>query len=88
MRRPPGPQDEDHDDVDKHCNNNNSDDNDDHLGAAETNAGERDGTDCYLAPFDKTTIWYVVVAMVEWPRGAELIFSGDLNVDLERTGGQ
>ena len=26
--------------------------------------------------------------MVEWPRGTELLFAGDLNVDLERTGGQ
>ena len=37
---------------------------------------------CYLAPFDNTTIWYVEAAMVEWTRGAELIFAGDINVDL------
>ena len=42
----------------------------------------------YLSPFDNTTIRYVEAAMVEWPRGAELIFSGDLNVDLERMGGR
>ena len=42
----------------------------------------------YLAPFDNTTIRYVEAAMVEWPRGAELIFAGDLNVDPERTGGR
>ena len=41
---------------------------------------------CYLAPFDNTRIWYVEAAMVEWPRGADLIFAGYLNVDLERMG--
>ena len=43
---------------------------------------------CYLSPFDNTTIRYVEAAMVDRPRGAELIFAGDLNVDLERTSGQ
>ena len=43
---------------------------------------------CYLAPFNNTTIRYVETAMVEWPSGAELIFAGDLNFDLERTGGR
>ena len=43
---------------------------------------------CYLAPFDNTTIRYMEAAMVEWPRGAELVFAGDLNVELERTGGR
>ena len=79
-RRPP-----DHDNVDKHYDD---DDNDDHRGAAETNAGESDGANCYLAPFKNTTIWYVVTAMVEWPRVAETIVVEDLNVDLERTGVQ
>ena len=41
--------------------------------------------ECYLAPFDNTTIRYVEAAMVEWPRAAEQIFAGDLNVDMERT---
>ena len=40
----------------------------------------------YLAPGNNTMIWYVEAAMVEWPRGADLIFAGDINVDLERTG--
>ena len=89
MRRPPHPQYDDRDDrsdVDEHCNDD--DDNDDHRGSVETNAGERDGADCYLAPFDNTTIRYVVAAMVDWPRGAEMIFAEDLNLDLERTGGR
>ena len=80
IRRPPCPQDNDRDDVDKHRGNDNQ------RGAVETNVGESDGADCYLAPFDSTMIWYVVSAMVEWSRGAELIFVGYLNVDLERTG--
>ena len=42
MRRPPQPQDNDHDDVDKHCDNDNGDNIDDHRGAVETNAGESD----------------------------------------------
>ena len=81
MRRPPRPQDNDGDNDD--CN-----DNDDHRGAVETNAGKSNGSDCYLAPFDNTTIRYVVAAMVDWPRGAEMVFAGDLNLDLERTGGR
>ena len=88
IRRPPFSQYNDRNDVDEHRNNNSGNDNDDHRRAVETNAGESDGADCYLAPFKNTTIWYVVAAMVEWPRGAELIFLGELNVDLERTGGQ
>ena len=75
MRRPPRPQDDDRDD-------NNGDNNDDHRRAVETNTGESDGADCYLSLFDNTMIRYVVVAMVEWSIGAEIIFSGDLNVDL------
>ena len=86
-RRPPRPQDYDGDDVDEHRDENDGNDDDDHYGAVETNAGEIDGADCYLAPFDNTMILYVVVAMVEWPWLAELIFAGYLNVDLERTGG-
>ena len=43
---------------------------------------------CYLALFNNTTIIYVEAAMVEWPRGVELIFAEDLNLYLERTGGQ
>ena len=43
---------------------------------------------CYLSPFDNTKIWYVEAAMVDCRRGAELIFAGDLNVDLERISGQ
>ena len=38
MRRPPRPQDNGRDDVDKH-----HDDNNDHCRAVETNAGESDG---------------------------------------------
>ena len=53
----------------------------------ETNTGERDGAECYLELFAITTIWYVVAAMVQWQIGAEHIFAGDLNMDLERTGG-
>ena len=64
MRRPPRPQDNNRDDVEKH-----RDDDDNHRKAVETNAGERDGANCYLEPVDNTTIWYVVAAMVEWPRG-------------------
>ena len=42
---------------------------------------------CYLEPFNNKTIRYVEAVMVEWPSGADLIFAGDLNLDLERTGG-
>ena len=42
----------------------------------------------YLSPFDNTTIRYVDAAMVKWPRESELIFAGDLNVYLKRTGGR
>ena len=42
----------------------NGGDYDDHRGAAETNAGESNGDDCYLALFTNTTIRYVVTAMV------------------------
>ena len=45
MRRPPRPQDDDRDDIDKHCNDDNSNDNDYHCGAVEMNAGESDGAD-------------------------------------------
>ena len=88
MRRPPRPQDDNRDDVDEHRDGKNGDNNDDHRGAVETNAGERDRANCYLALFNNTTIWHVVAAMVEWSRGAELIFVGDLNVDLEIIGGR
>ena len=42
----------------------------------------------YLAPGDGTTIRDVEAEMGEQPRGAELIVAGDLNADLERTGGR
>ena len=87
-RRPPRPQDYNRDDVHKHCDNDDGNDNDNHCGAVVANAGESNRADCYLEPFDNTKIRYVVAAMVEWPMGAELIFAGDLNVDLERTGGR
>ena len=88
LRRPPCPQEDDHNDVDKNRKDDNSNNDDDHRGAVVTNTGEINGADCYLAPFDNTNIRYVVTTMVEWPRGEELIFAGDLNVDLERTGGR
>ena len=88
MKRPPRPQDENRNDVGKHRDNDNGDDNGDHRRAVEMNVLESDWADCYLAPFNNTTIRYVLAAMVEWPRGAELIFAGDLKVDLERTGGR
>ena len=124
MRRPPRPQDDDRNNVDKHYDNANGEEDDDHHGEVEKNEGESDGPDknrdshafvveaiiqfkangialhletgdrrwyivgCYLAPFNNTMIWYVEAAMVEWPRGADLIFAGDLNMDLDRTGGQ
>ena len=43
MRRPPLPQDDDRDDVEKHRDDNNGDDH--HRGAVETNAGEIDGAE-------------------------------------------
>ena len=45
MRRPPRPQDNDCDDVDEHRDNDDGDDDENHRGAAETNAGESDGDD-------------------------------------------
>ena len=62
IRRPPRPKDDNCDDVDEHRDDN--DDNKDHRGAAETNAEESNGADCYLALFSNTTIRYVVAAMV------------------------
>ena len=64
MRRPPCPQDDNRNDVNGHRDDNGGGDNDDHNGAVETNSGESDRANCYLAPFDNTTIRYVVVAMV------------------------
>ena len=68
MRRPPRPQDNNRDDVEKHRDDvnghRNGDDGNDHRRAVETSTGERDGDDCYLAPFDNTATWYVVAAMV------------------------
>ena len=65
IRRPPRPKDDDRDDVDEHCDNNDDDDEDDnHRRAVETNAGESDWANCYLALFTKKTIQYVVAAMV------------------------
>ena len=88
-RRTPRPQEDDRDNVDEDCNDDDDeDDNNDHRRAVETNAGKSDGAECYLSPFDNTTIWYVVAAIVEWPRGEELIFAGVLNVDLDRMGGR
>ena len=43
MRRPPRPQDDNHDEADKH--RDDDDDDKDHRGAAETNAGESDRDD-------------------------------------------
>ena len=60
MRRPPFPQDDD-------CDNDDDDDDDDddeHRRAVETNTGESNRDDCYLEPFDNTTIRFVVAAMV------------------------
>ena len=85
--RPSCPKDYDRDDVDEHRNDDDDNDDEDHHGAVETNARESDRADCYLALFANTTIQYVVAAMVQWPMGAEHIFAGDLNLDLERTGG-
>ena len=45
MRRPPRPQDDDGDDVDKHRKNDDGDDNYDHRGVVETNVGESNGGD-------------------------------------------
>ena len=43
---------------------------------------------CSLEPGDKTTIRDVEAAMAEKPIGVELIFTGDLKVDLEKAGGR
>ena len=60
IRRPPHPQDDDRDVVDKNRDDDDGDDNDDHRGAVEINAGESDGADCYLALFANRTFRYVV----------------------------
>ena len=88
MRRPPSPQDDDRNNFDKDRDHDDEDDNDDHRGVVETNVGGSDGKECYPSLFDNTTIRYLAAAMVEWPRGAELIFAGDLNVELEITSGR
>ena len=59
----PHPKNDDRNNVDEH-RDDDDDDNDDHIGAVETNAGESDGAYCYLTLFAKTTIRYVVAAMV------------------------
>ena len=64
MRRPPRPHDDDRDDVDEHRDNDNGDDDVEHCGALEKKSEESNGADCYLAPFNNTTIRYVVAAMV------------------------
>ena len=64
MRRHPLPQDDYCNNFDEHQDDDTGDKDEDHRGAVETNAGESDRADCYLAPFDNTTIWYVVAAMV------------------------
>ena len=43
---------------------------------------------CYLDTVDAVTIWDVEAAMSERLRRKELIVAGDLNIDLERTGGR
>ena len=53
MRRTSFPHDDDRDDVNEHRKNgNDGKDNDNHCGAVETNAGDIDGADCYLAPLN------------------------------------
>ena len=42
----------------------------------------------YLVPGNGSTIWYVEATIAERPMGTDLIFVGDLNVDLERMGGR
>ena len=64
MSRPPRPQDDNRDDVDKHGNDDDGEDNNNHRRAVETNVEERDGADFYLVPFNNTTIRYVLAAMV------------------------
>ena len=41
---------------------------------------------CYLVPGDGTTIKDIEAAMAEYPRGADLIVAGDLNVELGKAG--
>ena len=43
MRRPPRPQDDDVDDVEKHRDEDDGEDDNDYWGAVETNARESDG---------------------------------------------
>ena len=43
---------------------------------------------CYLDPGDREKIWDVKAVMSKLLRGTDLIVAGDLNIDLERTGGQ
>ena len=43
---------------------------------------------CYLAPGYGAAIRDVEVEMSDQPRGTELIVTGDLNANLERTGGR
>ena len=38
---------------------------------------------CYLAPDDTLTIERVVEALRDQPKGAELLFAGDINTNLE-----
>ena len=60
----PAPQDDNCDDVNGHRDDDGGINNDDHCRAVETNAGESDRANCYLVPFDNTTIRYVVAACV------------------------
>ena len=42
---------------------------------------------CYLAPDDTSTIESVVARLKECPRGAELLVTGDFNVNLAESEG-
>ena len=66
MRRPPCPQEDNRNNVEKQRDDDNDggNDNENHCGAVETNSGESNGANCYLEPFDNTTIRYELAAMV------------------------
>ena len=81
-RRPPCPWEDDHNDVDEHRDDDNGNNDDGHCGSVDTSTGESNGAYCYMLPFNNATIRYVVAAMVEWPRGADMIFLGNLKMDL------
>ena len=85
MKSPPRSQDNEHDDVDKHFNDDNGDDDDDQSRGGRNERGRKQQG--WLLPGTVRQHNNLVCGGVNgvMANGEDLIFAGDLNVDLERT---